>query len=78
MGHLKTWPDRYRDGETYKAVDWDLRSLPAAFDELMSDATLRERLAVNGQTTLRRMFSDGGLRAFANRFESLVRGLNPD
>jgi hypothetical protein len=78
MSHLRTWPDRYRDGDTYKAIDWDVEGLPAAFEQLMADRALRERLAANGQATLRQMFSDAGLDAFASRFESLVNGREPD
>lgn len=78
MSHIRTWPDRYRDGETYKAVDWDLRTLPEAYEQLMGDDAFRQRLAENGQATMREMFSDAGLQRFAGRFASLVNGADPD
>jgi hypothetical protein len=78
MSHVRTWPDRYRKDETYKAVAWDLQDLPKAYEQLIDDSRVRERLAANGQAVMRRMFSEVGLRSFASRFRSLVEGMDPD
>ena len=36
MGHLETWPDVYRSGETYLSFSWDL----SHFDEWFEDVVL--------------------------------------
>lgn len=78
MGHMRVWPDRYRDGETYRAVDWDFANLAAVYEELRGDEARRLALAEAGQDMMRQMFSASGLDAFANRFAALAKGIDPD
>lgn len=78
MGHIRVWPDRYRDGETYRAVDWDFSNLADVYEELRENDEMRLRIAWAGQNQMRQMFSEAGLEAFALRFAMIARGINPD
>jgi hypothetical protein len=78
MSHLRIWPDRYRDGKTYRAVAWGLEDLAEKYDELRESPTLRQELAESGQDTMRAMFSEGGIRALAERFKTIMECKDPD
>lgn len=78
MGHLRAWPDRYRDGETYRAVNWDFSNLAEVYDDLRGNAANRLSLAESGQEMMRQMFLPAGLDAFATRFAALAKGTDPD
>lgn len=78
MGHMRVWPNRYRDGETYRAVDWDFANLAEIYDDLRGNEAKRLALAEAGQEMMRQMFMPAGLDAFATRFAALAKGIDPD
>ena len=70
MGHLETWPDLYRNGETYRAVDWEFQELPGVLDDLAHRPSDFLRLAQSGQEALRDAQRDGA--AFAAQVASAL------
>ena len=54
MGHLDTWPDLFRVGETMAVHDWDLTDLIGVIDGILEDYGRARDLAENGQALYRR------------------------
>ena len=73
MGHLDTWPDLFRAGETMICHDWDLTDLESVIDEALADHRRRIEIAHAGQTRYWR--HAGGEEApglFCKRFKDIL------
>jgi hypothetical protein len=71
MGHLETWPDYYRPGETYVAHSWDFRDFEAKIAMLLESEENRRQIASIGQELYLRSLS-GEHEAFVEHVLSLV------
>lgn len=47
MEHIETWPDIYKNNETYCAVDWDGNDLETVAGELMNDTNKIKQITEN-------------------------------
>lgn len=80
MSHVDTWPDLYRDGETYVSFRWDISNLREKLDEVLENYQEFTPIAREGQEVYRRHIptTEAGADAFAKRLCSLVElGLTP-
>jgi hypothetical protein len=48
LEHMKTWPDFYVDGITYKSFDWDLSDLEKKIEWALENPETREAIALHG------------------------------
>ena len=74
MSHLETYPDLYRDGETYVAHDWALSDVNEKIDMLLENDTQRIEIARGGQNLYRwHASTEEGRRALIERFVGVLR-----
>lgn len=72
MSYIRTWPDIFKEGETYVAHRWDLSDLPDRLDELISGDRHLE-IARNAQSLYRKyLFEPEGHQAFCQRFVNMI------
>jgi hypothetical protein len=71
MGHLETWPDYYRPGETYVAHSWDFRDFEAKVTTLLEAEENRRQIASMGQELYLRSLSAGS-EMFVEHVASLM------
>lgn len=71
MGHLESWPDIYRPGETYVPVAWDGKDLGDTIDYYLARPQERERIA-------RRAFDvyAQSLMELPERVAAIIRGVD--
>lgn len=73
MGHLDTWPDLFRAGETMICHDWDLTDLESVIDEAMANYPKYRQIAETAQIEYRRHRDRRtGEDAFVRRFTEIV------
>jgi len=72
MGHMETWPDFYRDGETCRMHRLDLQNLEALIDDILADEPRRREIAARGQQWYVEHTRSAGA---GERFASRLRGL---
>jgi hypothetical protein len=80
MSHVETWPDYYRDGETYVAFRWDTSDLREVLDEVLAGYQDFIAIAHAGQEIYchHAPTTATGAEAFVTRFGELVElGLSP-
>lgn len=70
--HLITWPDLFRDGETYIALPWDLESARRKMVEVLSNGSLLRRIGAQGQEAFRQLWTDDRQDEFIDRFISMI------
>ena len=54
MSHMETWPDLYRDGETYLSFKWDLSDFQQKLEGICGDRKERLAIATAGQENYRK------------------------
>ena len=73
MSHLETWPEYYRDGETFVAHGWDLHDFDDKLRGLLDDDDRRVAIAEAGQRAYaHHATSRDGAEAFAARVRGIV------
>ena len=73
MGHLDTWPDYYRPGETYVAHRWDLSDVESNVEIILSNPAWAQSIARAGQEAYRWHLREAeGRIAFADRFARII------
>jgi hypothetical protein len=73
MGHLETWPDLFRAGETMLTHRWDLTDLEAKIDEALGDYPRFRAVAEAGQAAyLQHLGGAAAQLRFIDRFLALV------
>lgn len=72
MGHVETWPDIYKDGETYLKCAWDFSDVEEKIEELLSNTKKREALAKGAQANYREHLLGEGRDAFCDKIEWIV------
>lgn len=68
MSHMETWPDVFRPGETYYALNWDFSNVESAIVEIARNDELQMHLARQGQAAYQSMISPDGMEAFCDWF----------
>ena len=72
--HMETWPDLYRDGETFVSHCWDLSDLEEKIEALLADDKGRIEIARHGQDSYRRhLVGREAAQLFAERFAAILR-----
>jgi hypothetical protein len=74
LSHIDTWPDLYREGETYLSFKWDCSDLGEVLEEALASDKWRE-IATEAQDTYRKyLFEPAGRQEFCNRLIKLAAG----
>jgi hypothetical protein len=73
MGHMETWPDLYREGETYVSYKWDYSDFREKIEGLLSDRNKIRDLANSAQESYRYYISRDGRDEFCSRVEEIVK-----
>jgi len=71
MEHLITYPDVYKEGETYLPVSWQLNDLKDKLEYALDNYSLLKQIAQNGQERYRKTVDDG--EAFVNVVKSIMK-----
>lgn len=72
MGHLETWPDLFRDGETYVSFRWDLDDFDERLETLLGEPERRLRIASCAQKAYREFLSEEGQEKFCVRLKKIL------
>ncbi len=77
MDHMDTYPNLYRDGETFVSHRWDFEDVMDKIDDILSNHAQYLDIAHEGQETYRRSVATAeGQEEFAHRFADLLIGRN--
>lgn len=75
LGHMETWPPYFEAGETMLTFKWDFSDLSETIEGALENYSESRQLAEEAQRRYRRyLLGDSAAIAFADRFESIVRG----
>ncbi len=75
MSHLETYPDLYREGETFVSHSWVLTDLMETIEEILANDQRRIDIARNGQDLYRwHVSTDEGRTQFVERLLNLLSG----
>ena len=72
MDHIETWPDIYRDQETYISIPWEIEKWKDTIPEILDDHKLLYEVAKNGQEMYKKIWEKEGILKFVNHFKSLI------
>jgi hypothetical protein len=72
MSCVETWPDLYRDGETYLSLPWSIEEMGPRLTALLADTDRLRQVAWQGQTAYRKVWSEEGAHAFCQRFVRML------
>jgi hypothetical protein len=72
MSHLETWPDFYKDNETYIAHKWDLSDLNEKIDFLLNNDDYRLNIAENAAGLYSNALSASGIKKFSARVRDIL------
>ena len=73
MDHLRTWPDLYRDGETYVKCSWDFSDIGDKIDHLFSNPKRVAEIAKEAQRNYRYYLFGGGRDDFCDRIDEITQ-----
>ena len=62
MNHLKTWPDLYRNDETYIGYDWSCNDLKKKINQISDNFYKYEKIAIKGQNNYIDFLNDKRLK----------------
>lgn len=72
LTHMKTWPDLYRDDETFTSISWDMSDLQEKVESLLTNGRYKV-IAENAQLMYAEtVYSEVGLNAFCDRVEQIA------
>jgi hypothetical protein len=74
LGHLRTWPDLFRPGETFVAHRWDLSDFDQRLDWLLAHTAESAAIAAAAQDAYQRALSPAGMAEFAERLMGKING----
>ncbi len=73
MAGIETWPDFFRNDETYVPFSWDLEDIPDRLDALLPDNTGRIAIARNAQNEYKKTLTGPeAARLFCSHFASMI------
>jgi hypothetical protein len=72
MDHLVTYPDIYRDQETYVSFLWDFSDFEEKVEYLINRADLAREISMKAQETYMHNFTENGREDFCLRFKGLI------
>lgn len=72
MDHIKTWPDIYRDQETYIAFPWEIEKWKDTIPKILDDGKLLHEIAKEGQNVYKKIWEKKEILEFVNHFKSLI------
>ena len=62
MNHLKTWPDLYRNDETYIGYDWSCNDLKKKINQIFDNFYKYEKIAIKFQNNYIDFLNDKRLK----------------
>jgi len=71
MSHIETWPDYYKENETYVDYNWDASNLKEKVEELYSKPDLSRQVCAKGQDNFKYYNVLNNPQPFINRFQKI-------
>lgn len=68
ISHMETWPDIFKENESYMPIKWDFSNLEESTLELLGNDEKRIEIATKGQNLFLKSISDEGMEVFCNKF----------
>lgn len=72
MGHVETWPNIYKDGQTYVKCDWDFSDIEQKIEDLLSNPKKISDIAIEAQRNYRYYLYGGGRIDFCDRISEII------
>jgi hypothetical protein len=72
MEHLITYPDIYRENETYISFKWDFSDFTEKIDNLCSNPSFTTEISFNAQKKYGQFFTEEGQDEFCRRFSEKI------
>ncbi len=72
MEHLETWPNFYRNQETYISIPWKIEEWESRFNEIFANEKLLLKIAINGQKEFKSLWTKKAKEQFCNRFINMI------
>ncbi len=73
ISYVQTWPNLFKENETYVPIKWDLSNLLETIELLKNDSEYRRRIAKNAQETYKKyIISKSGEWLFVDHFDKIV------
>tara|TARA_B110001452_G_C15209275_1_gene419462 strand:+ start:170 stop:1306 length:1137 start_codon:yes stop_codon:yes gene_type:complete len=71
IDYIETWPNIFKDGETFMSYNLDLSNLLDVVEKVLSDDNLRSSLVYNAQDVCQNVYKEDGLNYLLNFFEKI-------
>ncbi|MCW0234955.1 MAG: hypothetical protein OJJ21_15245 [Ferrovibrio sp.] len=79
MDHLRTWPNWYRQAETYYPIKWNMSDLDAVLESITTVPVLAQDIARNGQMLYyQHTAGKQAAGSFSTHLNQLIRSLSQD
>ncbi len=72
MDHIETWPNLYKENETYIALPWNVEKWDEKINEILVNEKFLFKIAKNGQKLYKEIWTSEGIKEFCNRFINLI------
>lgn len=72
ISYLKTWPNIYEANNHYHPFKLDFSDFESQLILLINDENLREKLVINSQNEMKKVYSDIGFGYFLNLFKKII------
>jgi hypothetical protein len=73
MGHMETWPDLYKEGETYVKCGWDFSDITGRIKGLLAEPERITRISAAAQENYRYYLSGRGRDEFCDRVGEIAK-----
>ena len=73
MSHMKTWPDLYKDNETYIGCKWDFSNIKEKIEGLLLNPKKISAIAQKAQDNYSYYLFGGGRTEFCDRVEGIIK-----
>ena len=72
MDHLETWPDIYKNNETYIPISWKIEDWEEEIPKILANKENLLKIAKNGQIEYKKFWSEKGKKLFCERFINMI------
>ena len=72
MSHIKTYPNIYKNNETYIPINWDFSDFYEKYLLLLNNYKLRKKLVINAQNEIKNVRKTKGSNYFKTIFEKII------
>ena len=72
MDHLETWPNIYKNNETYIPISWKIEDWEEEIPKILANKENLLKIAKNGQIEYKKFWSEKGKKLFCERFINMI------